>query len=245
MKAKSKIAVNIALTALSTAGTISTAIFAVKDYKKHAQYPKPDESITKFNKVAIHLKDYWRTYVLGGLTIGTNILNCSLGCYSVASAATAIGALSISHNNLRKAIKENVSEEDYKKIIKSLTGEITPPEGEKVYYNEYTGVFTAKPTDVLNAQKLINDQLNDQRDNGLVYIKDFLKYANAKLENEGNFIPYQDYGWDREYLSYVGDLKYIHIIESDTSERYGSEEDDIQTVNIITFMEDPIYFGDE
>lgn len=241
MNSKKRNAVNILLTVASSAGVVATAIFASKDGKKAIKAP---EESNKIQKIKYHLKNYWKTYLVGGLTITTNIINCSFGCYSLAASGAMISAMSVSQNNIRKAIKENVSEEDYKKIVKSLTEEIKAPEGEKVYYNEYTGAFTAKPSDILNAQKCINDQLNDQRENGKVYIKDFLKYANAKLENEGNFIPYQDYGWDREYLAYVGDLKYIHVTEADTAERYGSEDDDIQTVNIITFMEDPIYFGE-
>lgn len=241
MKSKKINAINIALTITSCVGVVTTAIFASKDGQKAIKAPTESN---KVQKVKYHLKNYWKTYLVGGLTIITNIINCSFGCYSIAASGAMISAMSVSQNNIRKAIKENVSEEDYKKIIKSLTEELKAPEGETVYYNEYTGAFTAKKTDVVVALQEINNMLMDQRENGQVYIRDFLKLANAKLENEGNFIAYQDYGWDKEILEKRYDMPYIHASINDMMERNGETESDIQTVNMLDWFEEPIYLGE-
>lgn len=242
---KSKI-ITIATCVISCVGTGATAYFAVKDSQKEMKLP---ETNTRIGKIKYNIKRYWRTYLIGGLTMSSNIAGSIYSINKIGSLTASVVGLSASYRKLKDSINDQLTDEQKQELISKLSSEVKNVKNDRsLYYSDYTGVFAARPEDVAVAYKKINDVINDPREERKVYIKDFLKNCKAELHNEYDFLPYADFGWEWGYLEDRYDNDFVHMVEfEEAMSYYGYDENHEQYaiyVNVLKFKEEPIYMGE-
>ncbi len=234
--------VSILTCVVSCAGTAATAVMAVKDSKRKLELPEPQN---RKSKIKNNIKRYWRTYLLGGLTMSSNIIGCTFSVKSIGTLTASVAGLSATCRQL----KDKMTDEQKEQLMHEMADKITEVKsGRELYTSEYTGIFAARPEDVAMAYKKLNDILNDPREIGRVYIKDFLKWCNAELYDECDFLPYKDFGWDWGYLNDTFDKDFVKMVEIHEGMDVGKvdEYNNIHNikVNILQFSETPIYLDD-
>lgn len=233
--------IGIATCVISCIGTAVTGYFVYRGTKKDMQSPKTDELTSRANKIKRHLKYYWPAYLSGGITMASNVTGCVFSYKSIGGLTTTIAGLSVAGANYKKIVQNTIGEEQYQKVVKNIVGDTKAPEGKKLYYNEYTGVFFATEQDVALAQKRMNDVLNDRKADIFYYISDFLNDAKAELRDPQDFKPYEKFGWYRGYLIDRYDSTFVHAVES-SNERIEYSTIQETDIPVLRFIEEPIFF---
>ncbi len=236
--------VGIVTCAISCIGTAATAYFASKDSKKEV----PNDE----HKIKNHFKKYWRTYVAGGITITSNLVGTTTSYKSIGALTLTVAGLSANIRDYKKEVNELLSEKQKEllaqKQIESQQKKIEYKSDRKLYYNEYTGLFAARPEDVAMAYKKMNDILNHPYESCRIMIKDFLEWCHAELADPYEFKPYENFGWDVDIMEELFQTSFIHIVEEEDSMELSKLDDNGEPVSLVAsvlkFNEEATYLGD-
>lgn len=249
----------IILSILGSSGVVATAILAVKATPKAQKRIKEikEESLklnAKTNKLTV-IKAlapcYLPTAIVGGITIASIISGTIISKKVEASLSATCIALDQGYKRYKGKVKDILGLDKHQDVIKAIAEDEyakehpeTPKDDRKLYWNEYTGFFYAKPVDVVKAIHNMCMRLHafnsygfiDASEMGYCTLDQFVKESNAELLDKTKFEPFSNFGWSVDYLSDCWDEYWIHYGIHD------EETEDKQPYTVIEFLTaDPIY----
>lgn len=226
VKAKSP----VILLAVGCAGVIATAVSAVFDKERYDELidevktvkEEHEEEVKKSDVIKVVAKSYWRTAVIGVVSICCIIASNRIS----ASQLATVGAAYAASENKRKEfmqkatevvgekkvneIKDKVVEEKMTKAVENPTTIVNMGVGEQLFYFAWDGrVFSS---DIETVRKGLNDACVELRNADELTLNEFTTYiANGKLDDTDGG---KTWGWNTLFVDKIEMAFYAKKIES-------------------------------
>ena len=227
MKTKSLRIISGFCALLSAGGVVATSYLAVKEAPKAKEaMSNLGENPTFWQKTKCFIKNYKKTILAGGLTIGTNVASQVMQQKMVASlTSTIVGLKTVANNSekFKQKAKEVIGKENYNKITQAFAKEeskkIDIPSNVEpdnlLVWEEHVGFFLATEAGIRKAIGLLNRRLNKQTSETEYSYKldDFINDSDAKLLNKKDAEPYLLFGWSIDQLWYCTEDNFVDIDE--------------------------------
>lgn len=246
METKTKQFLAVGLSLLSSAGTIATAISAVKQYKKKenvVEIEKPSQN--KKEKFVEFLKDYWPTLIFGTATVASTLASTLLSKRVEASLTSAAILVDQGWRKYNGKIKEALGVKEYDDLLTGLASKSYPKDYHKdlndprqMYWEEHIGYFLAEPEKLALAYADLNQRLQIEdfgKTSCYAMIYNLIKDANAEIVKKDDNACDENWGWTNEYLGETYGYVWVHMNYEEIKLEDGFD------YTKITFTEDPIY----
>lgn len=203
------------LTCIGAAGTIGTAILAVKATPKaillieEAEKEK-EEELTTLETICVAAPAY-----IPSVAMGVSTLVCIFGANSLnkrqqAALTSAYALLNTSYKEYKDKFKELYGEEASNRVIEEIAKdkyeeEETEDDGKELFYDEYSGrYFRSTLYDVQQAEYMINREMIMR---GYVYLNEFYEALDIEAIDGGNELGWSpgaclDYCW-QEWIDFT------------------------------------------
>ena len=254
MNIKTKQALSVVLALVSSAGTIATAILAVKGKDKEDELKKKmlDTNIkpSKEDILKLMLKAYWPAIAAGTATISSTLASHILSKKVEVSLITGSTLLAQGWQKYKYKIKDYIGEDEFKKLTKGLSEkdydkltdkDKTEDDGRVLYYMDEIGYFKADPVKLAYAYSNMNQRIHtiDKKHKTAYFclLYDILKDCDAEfLDKTLDDMPSDNlnWGWTEEYLRDKYGAEWIHMHQTRV-------EENGRKYTIISFDEKPIF----
>lgn len=254
MNIKTKQALSVVLALVSSAGTIATAILAVKGKDKEDELKKKmlDTNIkpSKADILKLMSKAYWPAIAAGTATISSTLASHILSKKVEVSLITGSTLLAQGWQKYKYKIKDYIGEDEFKKLTKGLSekdyDKLTDKDknendGRVLYYMDEIGYFKADPVKLAYAYSNMNQRIHtiDKKHKTAYFclLYDILKDCDAEfLDKTLDDIPSDNlnWGWTEEYLQDKYGAEWIHMHQTRV-------EENGRKYTIISFEEKPIF----
>ena len=254
MNIKTKQALSVVLALVSSAGTIATAILAVKGKDKEDELKKKmlDTNIkpSKEDILKLMLKAYWPAIAAGTATISSTLASHILSKKVEVSLITGSTLLAQGWQKYKYKIKDYIGEDEFKKLTKGLSEkdydkltdkDKTEDDGRVLYYMDEIGYFKADPVKLAYAYSNMNQRIHtiDKKHKTAYFclLYDILKDCDAEfLDKTLDDMPSDNlnWGWTEEYLRDKYGAEWIHMHQTRV-------EENGRKYTIISFEEKPIF----
>ena len=254
MNIKTKQALSVVLALVSSAGTIATAILAVKGKDKEDELKKKmlDTNIkpSKADILKLMSKAYWPAIAAGTATISSTLASHILSKKVEVSLITGSTLLAQGWQKYKYKIKDYIGEDEFKKLTKGLSEkdydkltdkDKTEDDGRVLYYMDEIGYFKADPVKLAYAYSNMNQRIHtiDKKHKTAYFclLYDILKDCDAEfLDKTLDDMPSDNlnWGWTEEYLRDKYGAEWIHMHQTRV-------EENGRKYTIISFDEKPIF----
>ena len=254
MNIKTKQALSVVLALVSSAGTIATAILAVKGKDKEDELKKKmlDTNIkpSKADILKLMSKAYWPAIAAGTATISSTLASHILSKKVEVSLITGSTLLAQGWQKYKYKIKDYIGEDEFKKLTKGLSekdyDKLTDKyknedDGRVLYYMDEIGYFKADPVKLAYAYSNMNQRIHtiDKKHKTAYFclLYDILKDCDAEfLDKTLDDMPSDNlnWGWTEEYLRDKYGAEWIHMHQTRV-------EENGRKYTIISFDEKPIF----
>lgn len=254
MNIKTKQALSVVLALVSSAGTIATAILAVKGKDKEDELKKKmlDTNIkpSKADILKLISKAYWPAIAAGTATISSTLASHILSKKVEVSLITGSTLLAQGWQKYKYKIKDYIGEDEFKKLTKGLSEkdydkltdkEKSEDDGRVLYYMDEIGYFKADPVKLAYAYSNMNQRIHtiDKKHKTAYFclLYDILKDCDAEfLDKTLDDMPSDNlnWGWTEEYLRDKYGAEWIHMHQTRV-------EENGRKYTIISFEEKPIF----
>ena len=254
MDIKTKQALSVVLALVSSAGTIATAILAVKGKDKEDELKKKmlDTNIkpSKADILKLMSKAYWPAIAAGTATISSTLASHILSKKVEVSLITGSTLLAQGWQKYKYKIKDYIGEDEFKKLTKGLSEkdydkltdkEKSENDGRVLYYMDEIGYFKADPVKLAYAYSNMNQRIHtiDKKHKTAYFclLYDILKDCDAEfLDKTLDDMPSDNlnWGWTEEYLRDKYGVEWIHMHQTKV-------EENGRKYTIISFDEKPIF----
>lgn len=254
MNIKTKQVLSMVLALVSSAGTIATAILAVKGKDKEDELKKKmlDTNIkpSKADILKLMSKAYWPAIAAGTATISSTLASHILSKKVEVSLITGSTLLAQGWQKYKYKIKDYIGEDEFKKLTKGLSekdyDKLTDKEkgeddGRVLYYMDEIGYFKADPVKLAYAYSNMNQRIHtiDKKHKTAYFclLYDILKDCDAEfLDKTLDDMPSDNlnWGWTEEYLRDKYGAEWIHMHQTRV-------EENGRKYTIISFEEKPIF----
>lgn len=254
MNIKTKQALSVVLALVSSAGTIATAILAVKGKDKEDELKKKmlDTNIkpSKADILKLMSKAYWPAIAAGTATISSTLASHILSKKVEVSLITGSTLLAQGWQKYKYKIKDYIGEDEFKKLTKGLSekdyDKLTDKDknendGRVLYYMDEIGYFKADPVKLAYAYSNMNQRIHtiDKKHKTAYFclLYDILKDCDAEfLDKTLDDMPSDNlnWGWTEEYLRDKYGAEWIHMHQTRV-------EENGRKYTIISFEEKPIF----
>jgi hypothetical protein len=254
MNIKTKQALSVVLALVSSAGTIATAILAVKGKDKEDELKKKmlDTNIkpSKTDILKLMSKAYWPAIAAGTATISSTLASHILSKKVEVSLITGSTLLAQGWQKYKYKIKDYIGEDEFNKLTKGLSekdyDKLTDKDknednGRVLYYMDEIGYFKADPVKLAYAYSNMNQRIHtiDQKHKTAYFclLYDILKDCDAEfLDKTLDDMPSDNlnWGWTEEYLRDKYGAEWIHMHQTRV-------EENGRKYTIISFDEKPIF----
>lgn len=254
MNIKTKQVLSMVLALVSSAGTIATAILAVKGKDKEDELKKKmlDTNIkpSKEDILKLMLKAYCPAIAVGTATISSTLASHILSKKVEVSLITGSTLLAQGWQKYKYKIKDYIGEDEFKKLTKGLSekdyDKLTDKDknendGRVLYYMDEIGYFKADPVKLAYAYSNMNQRIHtiDKKHKTAYFclLYDILKDCDAEfLDKTLDDMPSDNlnWGWTEEYLRDKYGAEWIHMHQTRV-------EENGRKYTIISFEEKPIF----
>ena len=254
MNIKTKQALSVVLALVSSAGTIATAILAVKGKDKEDELKKKllDTNIkpSKSDILKLMSKAYWPAIAAGTATISSTLASHILSKKVEVSLITGSTLLAQGWQKYKYKIKDYIGEDEFKKLTKGLSEkdydkltnkDKNEDDGRVLYYMDEIGYFKADPVKLAYAYSNMNQRIHtiDKKHKTAYFclLYDILKDCDAEfLDKTLDDMPSDNlnWGWTEEYLRDKYGAEWIHMHQTRV-------EENGRKYTIISFEEKPIF----
>ena len=254
MNIKTKQALSVVLALVSSAGTIATAILAVKGKDKEDELKKKmlDTNIkpSKVDILKLMSKAYWPAIAAGTATISSTLASHILSKKVEVSLITGSTLLAQGWQKYKYKIKNYIGEDEFKKLTKGLSEkdydkltdkDKNEDDGRVLYYMDEIGYFKADPVKLAYAYSNMNQRIHtiDKKHKTAYFclLYDILKDCDAEfLDKTLDDMPSDNlnWGWTEEYLRDKYGAEWIHMHQTRV-------EENGRKYTIISFEEKPIF----
>lgn len=254
MNIKTKQALSVVLALVSSAGTIATAILAVKGKDKEDELKKKllDTNIkpSKTDILKLMSKAYWPAIAAGTATISSTLASHILSKKVEVSLITGSTLLAQGWQKYKYKIKDYIGEDEFKKLTKGLSEkdydkltykDKNEDDGRVLYYMDEIGYFKADPVKLAYAYSNMNQRIHtiDKKHKTAYFclLYDILKDCDAEfLDKTLDDMPSDNlnWGWTEEYLRDKYGAEWIHMHQTRV-------EENGRKYTIISFEEKPIF----
>ena len=254
MNIKTKQALSVVLALVSSAGTIATAILAVKGKDKEDELKKKmlDTNIkpSKTDILKLMSKAYWPAIAAGTATISSTLASHILSKKVEVSLITGSTLLAQGWQKYKYKIKDYIGEDEFKKLTKGLSEkdydkltdkDKNEDDGRVLYYMDEIGYFKADPVKLAYAYSNMNQRIHtiDKKHKTAYFclLYDILKDCDAEfLDKTLDDMPSDNlnWGWTEEYLRDKYGAEWIHMHQTRV-------EENGRKYTIISFDEKPIF----
>lgn len=254
MNIKTKQTLSVVLALVSSAGTIATAILAVKGKEKEDELKKKmlDTNIkhSKADILKLMSKAYWPAIASGTATISSTLASHILSKKVEVSLITGSTLLAQGWQKYKYKIKDYIGEDEFKKLTKGLSEkdydkltdkDKNEDDGRVLYYMDEIGYFKADPVKLAYAYSNMNQRIHtiDKKHKTAYFclLYDILKDCDAEfLDKTLDDMPSDNlnWGWTEEYLRDKYGAEWIHMHQTRV-------EENGRKYTIISFEEKPIF----
>lgn len=254
MNIKTKQSLSVVLALVSSAGTIATAILAVKGKDKEDELKKKmlDTNIkpSKADILKLMSKAYWPAIAAGTATISSTLASHILSKKVEVSLITGSTLLAQGWQKYKYKIKDYIGEDEFKKLTKGLSEkdydkltdkDKNEDDGRVLYYMDEIGYFKADPVKLAYAYSNMNQRIHtiDKKHKTAYFclLYDILKDCDAEfLDKTLDDMPSDNlnWGWTEEYLRDKYGAEWIHMHQTRV-------EENGRKYTIISFEEKPIF----
>ena len=254
MNIKTKQVLSMVLALVSSAGTVATAILAVKGKDKEDELKKKmlDTNIkpSKVDILKLMSKAYWPAIAAGTATISSTLASHILSKKVEVSLITGSTLLAQGWQKYKYKIKDYIGEDEFKKLTKGLSekdyDKLTDKDkyeddGRVLYYMDEIGYFKADPVKLAYAYSNMNQRIHtiDKKHKTAYFclLYDILKDCDAEfLDKTLDDMPSDNlnWGWTEEYLRDKYGAEWIHMHQTRV-------EENGRKYTIISFEEKPIF----
>lgn len=254
MNIKTKQTLSVVLALVSSAGTIATAILAVKGKEKEDELKKKmlDTNIkpSKADILKLMSKAYWPAIAAGTATISSTLASHILSKKVEVSLITGSTLLAQGWQKYKYKIKDCIGEDEFKKLTKGLSEkdydkltdkDKNEDDGRALYYMDEIGYFKADPVKLAYAYSNMNQRIHtiDKKHKTAYFclLYDILKDCDAEfLDKTLDDMPSDNlnWGWTEEYLRDKYGAEWIHMHQTRV-------EENGRKYTIISFEEKPIF----
>lgn len=254
MNIKTKQTLSVVLALVSSAGTIATAILAVKGKEKEDELKKKmlDTNIkpSKADILKLISKAYWPAIAAGTATISSTLASHILSKKVEVSLITGSTLLAQGWQKYKYKIKDYIGEDEFKKLTKGLSEkdydkltdkDKNDDDGRALYYMDEIGYFKADPVKLAYAYSNMNQRIHtiDKKHKTAYFclLYDILKDCDAEfLDKTLDDMPSDNlnWGWTEEYLRDKYGAEWIHMHQTRV-------EENGRKYTIISFEEKPIF----
>ena len=254
MNIRTKQALSVVLALVSSAGTIATAILAVKGKDKEDELKKKllDTNIkpSKADILKLMSKAYWPAIAAGTATISSTLASHILSKKVEVSLITGSTLLAQGWQKYKYKIKDYIGEDEFKKLTKGLSEkdydkltdkDKNEDDGRVLYYMDEIGYFKADPVKLAYAYSNMNQRIHtiDKKHKTAYFclLYDILKDCDAEfLDKTLDDMPSDNlnWGWTEEYLRDKYGAEWIHMHQTRV-------EENGRKYTIISFDEKPIF----
>lgn len=254
MNIKTKQALSVVLALASSAGTVATAILAVKEKDKADRLKKKmletNEKPSKMDDFKLFLRAYWPSIAAGTATISSTLASHILSKKVEVSLITGSTLLAQGWQKYKYKIKDYIGEDEFKKLTKGLSEkdydkltdkEKSEDDGRALYYMDEIGYFKADPVKLAYAYSNMNQRIHtiDKKHKTAYFclLYDILKDCDAEfLDKTLDDMPSDNlnWGWTEEYLRDKYGAEWIHMHQTRV-------EENGRKYTIISFEEKPIF----
>ena len=254
MNIKTKQVLSMVLALASSAGTVATAILAVKGKDKEDELKKKmlDTNIkpSKSDILKLMSKAYWPAIAVGTATISSTLASHILSKKVEVSLITGSTLLAQGWQKYKYKIKNYIGEDEFKKLTKGLSEkdydkltdkDKNEDDGRVLYYMDEIGYFKADPVKLAYAYSNMNQRIHtiDKKHKTAYFclLYDILKDCDAEfLDKTLDDMPSDNlnWGWTEEYLRDKYGAEWIHMHQTRV-------EENGRKYTIISFDEKPIF----
>ena len=254
MNIKTKQVLSMVLALVSSAGTIATAILAVKGKDKEDELKKKmlDTNIkpSKADILKLMSKAYWPAIAVGTATISSTLASHILSKKVEVSLITGSTLLAQGWQKYKYKIKDYIGEDEFKKLTKGLSEkdydkltdkDKNEDDGRVLYYMDEIGYFKADPVKLAYAYSNMNQRIHtiDKKHKTAYFclLYDILKGCDTEfLDKTLDDMPSDNlnWGWTEEYLRDKYGAEWIHMHQTRV-------EENGRKYTIISFEEKPIF----
>jgi hypothetical protein len=225
MTIKTKQTFSVILSIIGSIGTVLTTLSAIKVTPKAME--KID--ILKKEKGKLSTSDTFRqivpvyipTIVLGLATISSIVSSTILSRKAEASLASMALIADQGWRKYKTKIKDIFGIESHSDILASISNDDYkktkpkyPTDDRKLYWEEHVGFFLATPENVALSYGDINQRIHVEEPGETSYfatIYNFIKQANAEIQNKDLDPENLQWGWSSEYLLEAYGHPWIHM----------------------------------
>ena len=254
MNIKTKQVLSMVLALVSSAGTVATAILAVKGKDKEDELKKKmlDTNIkpSKSDILKLMSKAYWPAIAAGTATISSTLASHILSKKVEVSLITGSTLLAQGWQKYKYKVKDYIGEDKFKKLTKGLSEkdydkltdkDKNEDDGRVLYYMDEIGYFKADPVKLAYAYSNMNQRIHTiDKNHKTAYfclLYDILKDCDAEfLDKTLDDMPSDNlnWGWTEEYLRDKYGTEWIHMHQTRV-------EENGRKYTIISFEEKPIF----
>ena len=254
MNIKTKQVLSMVLALVSSAGTVATAVLAVKGKDKEDELKKKmlDTNIkpSKTDILKLMSKAYWPAIAVGTATISSTLASHILSKKVEVSLITGSTLLAQGWQKYKYKIKDYIGEDKFKKLTKGLSEkdydrltdkDKNEDDGRVLYYMDEIGYFKADPVKLAYASSNMNQRIHTiDKNHKTAYfclLYDILEDCDAEfLDKTLDDMPSDNlnWGWTEEYLRDKYGAEWIHMHQTRV-------EENGRKYTIISFEEKPIF----
>ena len=254
MNIRTKQALSVVLALASSAGTVATAVLAVKEKDKANRLKKKmletNEKPSKMDDFKLFLRAYWPAIAAGTATISSTLASHILSKKVEVSLITGSTLLAQGWQKYKYKIKDYIGEDEFKKLTKGLSEkdydkltdkDKNEDDGRVLYYMDEIGYFKADPVKLAYAYSNMNQRIHtiDKKHKTAYFclLYDILKDCDAEfLDKTLDDMPSDNlnWGWTEEYLRDKYGAEWIHMHQTRV-------EENGRKYTIISFEEKPIF----
>ena len=254
MNIKTKQVLSMVLALVSSAGTVATAVLAVKGKDKEDELKKKmlDTNIkpSKTDILKLMSKAYWPAIAVGTATISSTLASHILSKKVEVSLITGSTLLAQGWQKYKYKIKDYIGEDEFKKLTKGLSEkdydrltdkDKNEDDGRVLYYMDEIGYFKADPVKLAYAYSNMNQRIHTiDKNHKTAYfclLYDILEDCDAEfLDKTLDDMPSDNlnWGWTEEYLRDKYGAEWIHMHQTRV-------EENGRKYTIISFEEKPIF----
>ena len=254
MDIKTKQALSVVLAIASSAGTVATAVLAVKEKDKADRLKKnmleTNEKPSKMDDLKLFLRAYWPAIAAGTATISSTLASHILSKKVEVSLITGSTLLAQGWQKYKYKIKDYIGEDEFNKLTKGLSEkdydkltdkDKNEDDGRVLYYMDEIGYFKADPVKLAYAYSNMNQRIHtiDKKHKTAYFclLYDILKDCDAEfLDKTLDDMPSDNlnWGWTEEYLRDKYGAEWIHMHQTRV-------EENGRKYTIISFEEKPIF----
>lgn len=254
MNIKTKQALSVVFALASSAGTVATAVLAVKEKDKADRLKKKmletNEKPSKMDDFKLFLRAYWPAIAAGTATISSTLASHILSKKVEVSLITGSTLLAQGWQKYKYKIKDYIGEDEFKKLTKGLSEkdydkltnkDKNEDDGRVLYYMDEIGYFKADPVKLAYAYSNMNQRIHtiDKKHKTAYFclLYDILKDCDAEfLDKTLDDMPSDNlnWGWTEEYLRDKYGAEWIHMHQTRV-------EENGRKYTIISFEEKPIF----